>query len=127
MWLSLAVFIFSFSVLAAMFLVQRQVHKLQEKLAIQAEKLQQMQQDISALCNGASGLVNQLVKVQQSVRHIAERQDQVELRNTNERPYTKAIRLVQHGASSQDLVSSCGLAKGEADLIVQMHSEARRA
>lgn len=127
MWLSLAVLFFAVSLSVAVFLVQRHVRSLEQRLARQAESIDLIQNDVAALCTGAGGLVSQLVKVHQNLRHLGERQDQVELRNTSERPYSKAIRLVQTGASSQDLVTSCGLARGEADLIVQMHGESRRA
>lgn len=37
------------------------------------------------------------------------------------RPYSNAIKMVQKGASVEDLVSICGLSKNEAELISTIH------
>ncbi|KRT58260.1 DUF2802 domain-containing protein, partial [endosymbiont of Ridgeia piscesae] len=36
-------------------------------------------------------------------------------------PYAEAIRLVQQGASAEQLVNELGISGGEADLIVMLH------
>jgi hypothetical protein len=37
------------------------------------------------------------------------------------RAYSQAIKLVQKGASVEELMEVCGLARGEAELIAMMH------
>ncbi|XZG69397.1 DUF2802 domain-containing protein [Chitinibacteraceae bacterium HSL-7] len=44
-----------------------------------------------------------------------------------ETPYAHAIRMAQSGASVDQLVSDCGITRGEADLILALYRTARRS
>lgn len=59
------------------------------------------------------------------LNHTMERQTDLEQKDVGSLPYNYAIRLVEMGATSDDLVENCGLARVEADLIALVHSELR--
>jgi type II secretory pathway component PulJ len=80
-----------------------------------------LKEEMRALCAGAVGLDQRMAAVEQRGRQLKERQEQIELREQGDRPYPQAIRMVQNGASVDELVSVCGLSRNEADLIVMMH------
>jgi len=42
------------------------------------------------------------------------------MRVSVERPYSQASQLVNHGADIDELVETCGLTRGEAELLVMM-------
>ena len=42
-------------------------------------------------------------------------------------PYAQAIRLAQKGADASELAASCGISRGEADLIVAIYRSAARS
>ncbi len=86
-----------------------------------AQVLQGLQRDFAALCAGAAGVGERLLGLERQLRRLSERQDQLEVRSVGERPYAQAIRMVQRGASAQDLIAACGLSQGEAELVVLMH------
>lgn len=44
--------------------------------------------------------------------------------SSGQRGYEQAIRLAQRGASSDEIVTNCGLARHEADLLVRLHGSA---
>ena len=83
-------------------------------------RIQSLEQELGALCSASVGAGEHVVKLEQQVQRITERQDQLELRGTGDRPYAQASQLVNKGADIDDLVDSCGLTRGEAELLVMM-------
>lgn len=86
------------------------------------DTVQSLQKDVTALCAGAVNVGKHLSAMEQRVRRLHERQDQVELRDPDQRSYGHAIRLAQRGADVDELISNCGLARGEAELLLRLHS-----
>ena len=86
------------------------------------DTVQCLQKDVTALCAGAVNVGKHLTEMEQRVRRLHERQDQVELRDPSQQSYGHAIRLAQRGADADELISSCGLARGEAELLLRLHS-----
>ncbi|MGA7800326.1 MAG: DUF2802 domain-containing protein [Gammaproteobacteria bacterium] len=89
------------------------------------DDVQRLEKDVAALCSAANGVGERLVRIEDLVRRLTERHDQLELRAGADRHYGQAIRLVQGGAGVDELIASCGLTRGEADLIVMLHGVAR--
>lgn len=83
-------------------------------------RIQLLEQDMGALCSASVGAGEHVVKLEQQVKRMIERQDQLELRAAGDRPYTQANQLVNKGADIEDLMESCGLTRGEAELLVMM-------
>ena len=83
-------------------------------------RIRSLEQEMGALCSASVGAGEHVVKLEQQVQRITERQDQLELRATSDRPYTQANQLVNKGADIEDLMDSCGLTRGEAELLVMM-------
>jgi hypothetical protein len=90
-------------------------------LSEQSAAMQRIQKDIHALCAGAINLGKHVDGLEQRIRRLAERQDQLELRDPMEQTYAHAIRLAQKGVGVNDLVENCGLARGEAELLLRIH------
>jgi len=88
--------------------------------------MRRLQNDVHALCAGAINMGKHMDALEQKVRRLTERQDQFELRDPAEQAYAHAIRLAQRGADMNDLVEHCGLAQGEAELLLRVHHVQRR-
>jgi len=84
------------------------------------QRIKQMEQELGALCSAAVGAGDHVVKLEQKVKRIIERQNLLELRSSSDRPYSQASQLVHRGADIEELVDTCGLTKGEAELLVMM-------
>jgi hypothetical protein len=72
------------------------------------------------------GLGERLQEVEQQLRLLAERQDQLDLRRPMAQPYRLAIKLAQSGAGVEEIVGTCGINRGEAELVTMLH-RAKRA
>jgi len=84
------------------------------------QRIQSLEQELGALCSASLGAGEHVVRLEQQVQRITERQNQLELRASSERPYMQASQLVNRGANIEELVDSCGLTRGEAELLVLM-------
>jgi hypothetical protein len=84
------------------------------------ERLKQVEQEIGALCSASMGAGEHVVRLEQQVQRIVERQNQIDMRVNLERPYSQASQLVTRGADIEELVETCGLSRGEAELLVMM-------
>ena len=82
--------------------------------------------DVQALCTGTINMGNQIDALEKRMRRLSERQDQLDSRDPMEQIYAHAIRLAQKGAGVDELVENCGLARGEAELLLRVHSVRRR-
>ena len=84
------------------------------------QRVRQMEQELAALCSAAVGAGDHVVKLEQKVKRVMERQNLLELRASSDRPYSQASQLAHSGADIQELVDTCGLTRGEAELLVMM-------
>lgn len=105
-----------------LFKVQRKLMELERRVQEREERIRLLQQNVSGLSAGAGGVADYMVHFGQDIQSLQDKLEQIELRGVSgDRPYMHAIRLVQRGAAVEDLVASCGLARGEAELILQLH------
>lgn len=76
---------------------------------------------LGVLCGSLRELGDRVIVIEADLRRLMERQDQVEMRAPTTEYFKHAIALVRRGASLEDLISACGLAKGEAELLHLLH------
>ena len=100
--------------------------RLKRRIAEQETFLQSLERDMQAMCRGAKGMGDTVVKLEQKLRQLAERQDSLDLREPNSQIYNHAITLAHRGASIEELIDSCGLARNEAELVHLLHRQKRR-
>ena len=98
----------------------RKNRKLQYQLD---QQMHFLRTDVNALYSGAVGIGKRLGKIEHKLRMSAERQDKLELRDVDRASYVHAARLVKNGAEVNELVDSCGISKGEAELIKLLNSQ----
>ncbi|HEY9199372.1 MAG TPA: DUF2802 domain-containing protein [Gammaproteobacteria bacterium] len=103
------------------------LRRLRRQLHTGADQTSRHRDDFAALCKASVGAGDHLVRLEQQVRRLTERQDQIEMRSAGDRPYTQAIQMVQSGADVSELISRCGLTRGEAELIAMLHGGMAKA
>lgn len=84
------------------------------------ERVQQLEQELGALCSASVGAGEHLLRLEHQVQRVTERHNQLEMRAGGEQPYSHASQLVTRGADINELVETCGLTRGEAELLVMM-------
>lgn len=100
--------------------VRREQLVLHDLCAGAGERVHQLEQELAALCNASVGAGEHVLRLEQQMQRIIERQNGLEMRSVGDRPYNQASQLVNRGANIDELVDTCGLTHGEAELLVMM-------
>jgi hypothetical protein len=97
------------------------VGRLRREIVRQQALLGALERDLQAICQGARGMGDAVGRLEDKLRRLTERQDQLSLREPAQQAYHQAIRLAHRGASVEELVEACGLPRGEAELLRILH------
>ena len=101
--------------LVAMAFMYNHFHQI---LSQQDEIITAMQSDLNAMCSGAVGVGEHLAKLEERTQRLVQRQDALETQEAPERSYRHAIKMLRKGANLDQIMSDCGLARGEAELLM---------
>jgi hypothetical protein len=82
------------------------------------EIITSMQSDFSAMCSGAVGVGEHLARLEERTMRVVQRQDALETQEAPERSYRHAIKMLRNGANLDQIMTDCGLARGEAELLM---------
>lgn len=85
-------------------------------------ELQVLRADNLALRADVAALTSHAEQLERQLQHLSRRQNQIELRDPITQTYEPAIRMVRKGADVEELISTCGLGRSEAELIMMLHS-----
>lgn len=98
-------------------IVQNKVDGLWEKLNI-------IQNDISALCAGALGADERVSANTKRIRILLDRLDELEEGGAQGhiQAFQEATKLAQSGASVEEIIEKCNLTIDEADLLIRLYT-----
>jgi hypothetical protein len=82
-----------------------------------------LRHEIRVMSSGAIGMGRRLRGVEARLNITAEKQQELENRDPGTLAYNQAAKLMEMGAEVDDLVSSCGIARPEAELMALLHRE----
>ena len=92
--------------------------RLRGELDRQGEALEGLQRDVAAMCSGTVNVGEHLARLEQRVQALGRRQDELELHEPSADTYRHAARLMGKGIELEEVMEDCGLARGEAELLV---------
>ncbi|OMH30060.1 DUF2802 domain-containing protein [Motiliproteus sp. MSK22-1] len=79
--------------------------------------------EIKVMNSGSIGVGRRLKQVESRLNITVEKQQELENRDPGALAYNQAAKLMEMGADVDDLVSSCGIARPEAELMALLHRE----
>ncbi len=88
---------------------------------LQRAQMEHLRADFRALVSAAKGVGQRVLEVERRQRHLAQRQEQLDLYESANQPYEQAIRLARRGMPAHELMDVCGISQGEAELINLLH------
>lgn len=98
-----------------------QLRQLRARCAELDGQLKDLRGQLVAETANAAGAGRRQLAVERDIDQLRHRQDQLELRMADAQSYGQAEQLVKRGAGMEELISSCGLSRGEAELVMRMH------
>ncbi len=90
-------------------------------LMLQSE-VQAMQLELAALCAGGAGAGAHLGRMERQLSRLGERQNRLELSDTMNREYERAVKLLREGMSVEQVMVQCNLVRAEAELLARMNA-----
>lgn len=102
--------------LLALALIQQRIAVQQLKKEIR-EKEDELKKELRGVTDSSIGVGKRLLRFDSEFRHLVTRVDEIMRDDPNRVSYYEASRLVSLGAEIEDLVSSCGLSRPEAELM----------
>lgn len=93
------------------------------QLAAMQANIQGLNNNLRAMFSASVGLDKRVARIEKKARMQSERQDKLELHEPNLQVYGQAARLVRKGADLDEVVNTCGLSRGEAELILYLNGE----
>lgn len=101
-------------------------NRRREELTRHKREIDTLKQTVGALCSSAVGVDKRVNRLERMGRDLEERQESIEQQGQyGEPPYSDAIRMVQEGAGSDELIDELGISRDAADLIIMMHGNKR--
>lgn len=93
-----------------------------KKLNKQEDVVHAVENELKALLLCERGIAERLKQQQQQVRNVADRQDKLEISESSNSSYKQAKALMEHGATTDELVDTCDLSRGELELISHLQN-----
>ena len=87
------------------------------------DRVAPLDRDLQALCASQRKVGDRLLEIEGETRLLLDGQVQLQMKAPSGGHYRQAIALVECGADPEQLVSRCGLAPGEADLVHRIHHQ----
>jgi len=103
--------------------VKRNAREDKEQQQRLNQRIGVLENELSAMMDGAFGVASHLQKVETNLKHITQRQEQMQQRDMGNLPYNEAVRLASKGADVSELVEHCGLSRSEAELVEMLHKK----
>lgn len=94
-----------------------QVLQLKETLQESEKSNHLMQQDLHGLVLCMRGVSERFEKQQKQLRSVTIRQNDSSAKSTNDSHYEQAVMLMDKGATVEELIHTCGISEGEAELM----------
>lgn len=104
------------------YLLRRRLQRMDAAHQALVQRVEQVSRDLSGFRQGTVGMGEELNTLRDQVKRLHDRQQQVEQQDPQTLPYNQAARLVNMGASMEDLTQACGLSRAEAELVLKLHA-----
>ena len=99
-----------------------QFFQLKQSIQTQETSTHRMHQDLHGLILCMRGISQRFEKQQKLIRSVTVRQNDISALSTNDSHYEQAVLLMDKGATVDELIQTCGLSKGEAELMSRINN-----
>jgi hypothetical protein len=99
----------------------RTIRRQDSRIAEMDRQIEQLSTTANVICASAVGVDKRVARLERNGRELIHRQESIESRQTDDRPYGEAIQMVQKGAQASRLVDELGISTSEAELLVMLH------
>lgn len=98
-----------------------QLSQLKQYVVLQQKQLKELSHELQTMTSAAYGVGKRINQLAGQVRELDERQEEFDLKEQGSKSIQQAIALVNKGASIEELIESCDMSRGEAELLMMVH------
>lgn len=94
--------------------------RLKNRVNRQQQKLEQMKSEQQAIISGSLGLGRKLFQVKNNLSHLEQHQIELQQSTASDSSIEQASKLLLKGVSINEVIETCHISRGEAELLQQM-------
>ena len=98
---------------------------LDEQLLASQRKVQQLSDDLGEYRSGVLGVGKQIRSMETEIQRLQAKQQDLDERDPEAKMYRKAGKLVESGASVEEIMQACELPRAEAELLISLHNSGK--
>ncbi len=118
-WLTLVGLSANFTIGGALLMyIRQQRHCIREL----EQKLEKVNEQLLMVSDSGKGVGRKVVALDQRLKATERKQKELEANDVQQVSYNEAVRLLSLGANVDDVMTTCGLSRAEADLIKVLHN-----
>lgn len=115
--------IFLMIVTSVMFVMKKQKRKLEELEGRINTAKDHYRKETKTLCTAVVMVGRKLLQERANIDEIIRRQNESEARHTPTTSYNQAAKMIEIGGKVEDIMTSCGLTRAEAELIAKLNQK----
>lgn len=100
---------------------RKKLRSLESQVKAAADEISALRGELEAMLSGSRGVGEKLRHIEGQIRQQNDKQHQLGRQGPDANSMKQAIELARKGATTEELISICGLSHGEAELLVMMH------
>lgn len=100
-----------------------ELKQVKQYTAMQQKQLKELAHELQTMTNVAYGVGKRINILAGQIRELDDRQEEFDLKDQGSQSMTQAIALAQKGASIDELMETCDMSRGEAELLMMVHGE----
>ena len=100
-----------------------ELKQVKQYCIMQQKQLKELAHELQTMTNAAHGVGKRINSLAGQIRELDDRQEEFDLKEQGAQSMTQAIALAQKGASIDELMETCELSRGEAELLMMVHGD----
>ena len=100
-----------------------ELKQLKQFTALQQKQLKDLSHELQAMTSAAYGVGKRINQLSAQIRELDDRQEEFDLKEQGAQSMQQAIALVHKGASIEELMETCEMSRGEAELLIMVHGQ----
>ena len=100
-----------------------ELKQVKQFTAMQQKQLKDLSHELQAMTSAAYGVGKRINRLSAQLRELDDRQEEFDLKEQGAQSMQQAIALVHKGASIEELMETCEMSRGEAELLIMVHGQ----
>ncbi|MFT4938277.1 MAG: hypothetical protein ACI88A_001301 [Paraglaciecola sp.] len=115
--------IFVFMLWARHISVQQKIHSIEQENLLFRRQLSAIEDELHEIRSGNIGLGSKVKELIYSLKETQNKQQDIAMQDPKSRFYNQAAKLVESGASIEELMRECDIPHAEAELLYNLHQK----